>query len=44
MYHHFLQKGITLDYSLNVMEDERLFMQASMDLYFEEEKAKWGTT
>ncbi len=32
-----------MDYLLNLRADEKLFMTASLDLYFEEEKAKVPT-
>ncbi|WP_427340651.1 hypothetical protein [Caloranaerobacter sp. DY30410] len=40
--HHYLQKGFKLEYLLNLKATEKLFMIASMEQYFEEEKAKWS--
>ncbi|QEA00821.1 hypothetical protein D0439_20130 [Lysinibacillus fusiformis] len=34
--HHYIQKGHTLDYLLNLQYDEKLFMTASLDKELEE--------
>lgn len=44
MIHHYLQRGFKIDDLLNLKEPEKLFMMASMSLYFDEEKAKWSST
>lgn len=44
MIHHYLQKGRPLEELVNANEIDKMFMKASMDLHFEEENAKWGTT
>lgn len=43
MIHHFFHKGHTIDYLVNLSEDEKMFAQASMELHFDEEKAKYST-
>lgn len=42
MIHHYLQKGFQMEYLLNLSFQEKLFMESSMDLHFEEEKAKYS--
>ena len=42
MIHHYLKKGVTVDYMLNVSPSERFFMFASMEKELEDEKAKWS--
>lgn len=41
MLHHYLQKGHSLSYLLNVGPTERLFLFASMEKSFEEERIKY---
>lgn len=41
MIHHYLQRGHSIEYLLNVSPAERLFLFASMEKCFEEEKAKY---
>ena len=43
MLHHYLQRGFKMDYLLNLDNTEKLFMKASIEQYFAEEKAKWET-
>lgn len=38
--HHYLNKGFTLDYLLNLKYSERLFMSASMVVHYEERVPK----
>ncbi|MCG8501403.1 MAG: hypothetical protein MJB12_13485 [Firmicutes bacterium] len=40
MLHHYLQRGITPEYILNMSRTERMFYFASMEKYFEEEQEK----
>lgn len=44
LLHHYVQKGITFEYLANMPSDEKLLMKASMEKYYEDEKAKWGST
>ena len=39
--HYYLQKGLALDYLLNLSNQEKLFLKASMDLGFEEKADEW---
>jgi len=40
LLHHYLQRGHSLSYLLNVSPTERLFLFASLEQHFEEEKAR----
>jgi hypothetical protein len=42
MLHHYMQRGHTLDYLLNLGESEKLFYQASLLLYEDEETKRWA--
>ena len=39
--HHYLQKGKDLDYLLNLSNQEKIFLEASMILSFEEKAEEW---
>jgi len=39
--HHYLQKGLSLDYLLNLSNQEKIFLEASMMLSFEEKSKEW---
>lgn len=39
--HYYLQKGFRLDYLLNLSNQEKLFLSASMNLAFEEKVEEW---
>jgi len=41
MLHHFLQRGIKPEYIMNLPLTEKMFYRASMDLFIEEETAKY---
>ena len=41
MLHHFLQRGIQPESIINLPLTEKMFYRASMDLYIEEETAKY---
>lgn len=41
MIHHYMQRGFTHDYLLGLPLTEQQFYTASMELYLEEEAAKW---
>jgi len=39
--HYFFKKGHSLDYLLNLSNQEKIFLEASMMLSFEEDHEKW---
>jgi hypothetical protein len=41
LLHHYLQKGHTLESLLALLPSDRLFLQASMILFYEEEAERW---
>ncbi len=39
--HYYLQKGLALDYLLNLSGQEKIFLTASMHLAYEEKAEEW---
>jgi len=44
MIHHYLQKGQKLDDLVNLSYAEKIYMKASRDLLYEEERAEYENT
>lgn len=44
MIHHYLHKGHELNYLVNLPYTEKMLLKASMELFIEEENAKWNPT
>ena len=41
MLHHYMQRGFKPAYIINLPVAEKLFFKASMELFLEEENARW---